>query len=315
MKCLLPFELGGVEFSIAPHGFGRHRFCLAHGNGVVGITPSTRLPTFRVQPRAEFLHGVGPTDAVAWFRQLVERECGHVALTVSRIDLCCDLEGFTLLGEDRHRFVCRASSCRTNEDAGVLTGFEFGRRTSKSICARIYDKTAEIVHSGHGYVTELWGDRHVDGAQVWRVEFEIGRRALRKFDVHSPEQAIACAGALWSYCASEWLSFRLVTPDQTKARWPVDPAWTVVRDARVANGAKGAERLRAATKAALLEALLPGLLGYLSSFAALLGTTGIVETCGALARVLVHRERSDLGLSRPSFSERVALKLRRAALT
>ncbi len=31
-----------------------------------------------------------------------------------------------LLGEDRHRFVCRARRCRTNEDAGVLTGFEFG---------------------------------------------------------------------------------------------------------------------------------------------------------------------------------------------
>ena len=237
LRCPVPFEFGGVEFAIAPHGFGRYRFCLVHKNGRIGVGTSSKLPTFRIQPVAEFLHGVSPAAALLWFRQLLEAECDEVVLSVSRLDVFCDVERWELLGEDRHRFVCRARRCRTNEDAGVLTGFEFGQRTSKTLFARIYDKTVEMEEHGSGYVTELWGDAHRDGAQVWRVEFEIGRLALSEFGIDTPEQAIEEAGHLWRYCTAEWLSLRIEGADQTKARWPLDPAWLAIGQAGFATGA------------------------------------------------------------------------------
>jgi hypothetical protein len=311
LRCPLPLSFGGVEFSIAPHGFGRYRFCLVHENGRIGVGTSSKLPTFRIQPVGEFLHGVGPSAALMWFRQVLQSECDEVVMGVSRLDVFCDVEGWELFGEDRHRFVCRARRCRTNEDAGVLTGFEFGQRTSKTLFARIYDKTVEIESHGAGYVSELWGSAHHDGAQVWRVEFEIGRLALFEFGIDSPEQAIEHAGHLWRYCTAEWLSLRVETVDGTKARWPLDPLWLAIGQASIATGAQGAARLRAASGAKLLERLLPGLLGYLSSFAVLVGTTGIADTTTALARLL-HRHEAD---GRQSFAERIALKRRRAALS
>ncbi len=80
LRCPLPFTFGGMEFTIAPHGFGRYRFCLIHENGRIGVGTSSRLPTFRIQPVAEFLHGVGPDVALLWFRQVLEAECGEVVL-------------------------------------------------------------------------------------------------------------------------------------------------------------------------------------------------------------------------------------------
>ncbi len=164
---------------------------------------------------------------------------------------------------------------------------------------------------GSGYVSELWGSAHHNGAQVWRIEFEIGRLALSEFGIDTPEQAIEHAGHLWRYCTAEWLSLRVEGADQTKARWPLDPDWLAIGQAGFSQGAYGAQRIRAASGAKLLERLLPGLLGYLSSFAVLVGTTGIADTTAALARLL-HRQEAE---GRQSLAERIVLKRRRAALS
>ena len=93
-----PFQFGALEMLMAPHAFGKHRYCLTHPYGRIGITPSLHLPAFRIQPRAEFLHGVGPRAAVQGFRDLIEDECGFVKLQVSRIR---SLRRFPGLGPQR----------------------------------------------------------------------------------------------------------------------------------------------------------------------------------------------------------------------
>ena len=39
-ECDVAFLLDGEEFQLAPHGFGRYRYCLRHPNGQVGIQDS-----------------------------------------------------------------------------------------------------------------------------------------------------------------------------------------------------------------------------------------------------------------------------------
>ena len=56
----VPFELGPLTLGLAPHGWGKYRYCLDHETGRIGFTSSRRLPSVRIQPRAEFLHSVGP---------------------------------------------------------------------------------------------------------------------------------------------------------------------------------------------------------------------------------------------------------------
>jgi len=60
------FHFGDEQFAVAPHDFQRYRFCLDNLLGRVGISTSSHLLSFRIQPRAEFLHGLGAQGVVDW---------------------------------------------------------------------------------------------------------------------------------------------------------------------------------------------------------------------------------------------------------
>jgi hypothetical protein len=302
-------EVGAMEFAVSARAWGVHRYCLTHRNGRVGVSPSDQLPALRIQPKAEFLHGAGPGEAISWFRDQLERECGAIELTASRMDVFADFQGWELSVEDRDRFVCRARRVVTYEDDGVMTGLQFGQRKSKTLSARIYDKTIEMRRSGAGYWEEIWGPTYRRGETVRRVEFEIGRQGLSAFGIRSPEEAIAAAGSLWMY-ATEWLSLRMPTEDGTRARWPVAAEWDQVRRARLTEGANGVERMQAGRARGSLERLEATLVGYLASYAAWSGTRDIEDTCELIPYLLrangfhsgvhfdqkVYRRRRDLGL-------------------
>lgn len=148
----IPFELGGEDFGLAPHGWGAYRFCLEHPDVRIGVSTSKQRPAIRVQPRSQYLHTVGPAGAVARVRRTVGAEVGDLSLSVSRLDLYADFSGWALGASDRDRFTRRADSRCTYEADGHLTGFVFGRRSSQTVCARIYDKTADVARSGQRLV-------------------------------------------------------------------------------------------------------------------------------------------------------------------
>ena len=104
----VPFEFGGVEFGIEPRSMGRYRYSLVHPNAQVGVTLSAKLPTLRVQVRSEFLHAVGPRAALGWCESVAGDAIGDVSWGLGRLDLFCDVQGWSLDGDDRHRFVCKA---------------------------------------------------------------------------------------------------------------------------------------------------------------------------------------------------------------
>ncbi len=302
--------LGGQEFVVAPHAWGKYRFRLAHSNGLVGVTPSQHLPALRIQPRAEFLHGVGPVQAVRWFHDVLETVCGPVHLTVSRLDLFADWQGWALDWEDRERFVCRADAIALRGERGEMTGWEFGRRSTKTVCARIYDKTLQVGREGIDYWFDIWGDRFDAESSVLRVEFEFGRAGLRDFGITTPEDAIAGAGGLWAWATGEWLSYRSPTDDQTRSRWPVAAEWRQVGRAAVVGKAHGLVRMAASHRQGELRTLAPGLVGYVSSFAALVEAVDIPDTCRELAAFL----RRFSVWSEVSFADRVQDKRQRRAL-
>jgi hypothetical protein len=263
-----PFQFGALEMLMAPHAFGKHRYCLTHPYGRIGITPSLNLPAFRIQPRAEFLHGVGPRAAVQGFRDLIEEECGFVKLQVSRIDLFADFQGWDLTGDQRGSFICRATDVGLFEANGTLTGLQFGKRSSGTVDARIYNKTIEILSSGSEYWKELWGDAYDPRHDVFRVEFEVLRGALREFRLDDPDEVLDATGALWAYLTA-WLSFRTPTADHTRSRWPEAPEWEDVRHSRISGGELGIERTYRGKQRGELGKMWPALVGNLARFGAL----------------------------------------------
>ena len=40
----MPLNLEGECFGMAPHAFGRYRYCLEHADGRIGISPSPNCP-------------------------------------------------------------------------------------------------------------------------------------------------------------------------------------------------------------------------------------------------------------------------------
>jgi hypothetical protein len=297
-----PCEIGDRTVGIAPHGWGKYRFCLDHEMACIGFSTSRHLPTVRVQPRSEFLHAVGPDAAVAALHEVLSTELRQLRLWVNRVDLFADWEGWNLTLADASRFVCRADARRTHEVAGALTGFEFGSRTTKTLLARLYDKTADMAAKDNGWWFEIWGDRYVAGMPVHRLEFEIGRQGLMEFDLNTPAPVLAAVGDLWAYAAGEWLTFRSPTADRTRSRWPLAPEWRSVQQATFGHEPVGLERLRLARRSKSIEKLLPGLTGYLASMGALLGTERIDDTLGAIGH---HLHTYEI-ISRTAFTERVA---------
>ena len=224
----------------------------------IGFSTSRHLPTVRVQPRSEFLHAVGPAAAVATLREVLEPELGQLRLWVNRVDLFADWQGWTLTLDDAHRFVCRADARRTYEVGGTLTGFEFGSRKTKTLLARLYDKTADVAAKDTGWWHEVWGERYVAGLPVHRLEFEFGRQGLVEFDLNTPDQVLGAVGDLWAYATGEWLTYRSPTTDQTRSRWPLAPEWLQVQAATLGHQAVGLERLRLARRATSIREAAPG---------------------------------------------------------
>ncbi len=108
-----PCEIGEHTFGIAPHGWGKYRFCLDHEMARIGFSTSRHLPTVRIQPRSEFLHAVGPEAAVRAVHELLDNELGRLRFWVNRVDLFADWQDWSFGLEDAQRFVRRAAARRT----------------------------------------------------------------------------------------------------------------------------------------------------------------------------------------------------------
>lgn len=306
----VPFSLGAVQVSMQAHAFGKYRYSLDHPYGRIGISPSKSLPAIRVQPRAEFLHGAGPREAVAWFERTLESACGPVLFTVSRLDLFADFQGWSLSGDDRRDFLCRATELGLREASDEFNGLQFGKRTSGTISARLYDKTIESAKTGSLYWKDIWGEDFDPADRVLRVEFELARDALRQFGVNRPTEVLDATGSLWTYLTTQWLTHRSVTGDRNKSRRPASPAWRSVQHARIGEGGLGVARTYGGKTLGRIWDILPALAGYLASFGALTRTESFADLVPQLGAFLTeYAERTGV-----TMRERIADKRQRSGL-
>ena len=205
---------------------------------------------------------------------------------MSRIDLYADFQGWNVTGDQRREFLCRADARNLFENAEEFNGLKIGKRESGTISARLYDKTIESAKSGTAYWKEIWGERFDRSSSVLRVEFELHREVLRQFGVSTPDEVIAVTGSMWHYLTHEWLTHRVPTNDETKARWPISEAWQAVQRARIAGDAIGIERAYGAKQAGLLANVMPSLVGQLANFGALTGSGSMIDLIPNLERQL-----------------------------
>ncbi|MHB1576359.1 MAG: hypothetical protein ACYCX9_07590 [Candidatus Dormibacteria bacterium] len=165
-----------LSVALRPHGWRSYPFWASSPNIEVAIGASPPFPPVFIQAHSAYLHSCGPDRAVAdiaeWLDANVMRE--EPVLGISRLDLYCDLQGWSPVIEDFDRFHCRgvrrrAYSMPAQDQAHLrgrrASGFVFG---GGDLMGRCYDKTLELSVRGSEWPKALWVDWDQD-QPVWRV--------------------------------------------------------------------------------------------------------------------------------------------------
>jgi hypothetical protein len=237
-------KINGMGFGIKHIARGPYRLVLDNdflsvslGNSASSVTS----PSVYVQVSSELIWSAGIDGA---YRQVLgavseiydsepERE------QVSRVDLFADFAwSKRFQSGDIEKFTTRAKSKAVFCDGKRVSGFTIGKG---EIQARIYDKTLEIRRSGKAWLYDLW-EVNKD-VQVWRVEFQLRREALRDFRIETFEDLLASQQALWNHCTSKWLSVR-ATGRSDAARRRLARFWDVAQGAELIPGDDGTNLVR-----------------------------------------------------------------------
>ena len=110
----VPFEFGGYDWELKPSGLHRYRFWLDHPLLALGLSPSEKMPAVYAQIRSEAIHApIGADGVLSLLAGALANAGVECSWKTSRIDLHADWQHWSLSGDQRHRFVCRARALTT----------------------------------------------------------------------------------------------------------------------------------------------------------------------------------------------------------
>lgn len=232
------------SLNLQPHGVRKYKYILSNSAVTFNINErikNDKYPNVRVQFKAGFLWSKGPEQAYNEVIEIIE-EIGEIAMEylgengrevrkekVSRVDISSDFMGVHKLFTDYNRvqneIVKRARKVTCVHTSDEINAWSIGSRSSK-IYGRIYNKSLEIKQTKKkAWFYDLWdiGGKDCRGncpgfEDVWRVEFELKRAGLKEFQIDRFEDLKNCAGDVWRYLTSEWLSLRLNDAQNTTER-------------------------------------------------------------------------------------------------
>jgi len=268
-----------LSVALRPHGWRSYPFWASSPNIEVAIGAAPPFPPVFIQAHSAYLHSRGADRAVAELSQWLDANVARdePVLGISRLDLYCDLQGWSPVIEDFDRFHCRGVRRRAYSMPAQDQAHRRGRRPSGfvfgggDLMGRCYDKTLELSVRGSEWPKALWVDWDRD-QPVWRVEFQFRRRSLVSLGCSTSAEALAARQELWRY-ATQWLSLRTPSSDSNRSRWPEAPEWVVIRQAVV--GSPTSPLVRDLVRSADELRIIRGLVGYASSLAALGAAPGI----------------------------------------
>jgi hypothetical protein len=272
------FPIDGESFFVSPRGQGKYAWVLGDPRMLIRLSRSTKpgLPTASVRLRASALASYGHEPLWNQAVSVLSKLGSLVPNTLSRIDLCCDVQGFDFTDADFERLVSPASYRAIHKDGEGVT-YQVGKG---DVVMRIYRKDAELKAKKKLSYARLW-ESHPDydpTAPVWRIEVQLRGQVLKELQARQVSTAFSKLGKLWRF-GLEWGQLRVPTEDTTKKRWPVDLAWSLLS---LAWGEGEPEpRIRKAAALEREERVLSRILGAVATLGAYSGQTELIE-------VLIH---------------------------
>lgn len=298
------FPISGEPFFVHAKGQGDYAWVLSDHRMLLRVSRSMRpeLPVCSVKLRASALASDGHRalwdQALAAVRQLgaVER------VSLSRIDLALDVQGFDFTDADFSRMVCPARYRGIHKDGDGVT-YRLGKG---DVVMRIYRKDAELRANKKQSYSKLW-ERNAEydpDKPVWRIEVQLRGQVLNELNARDVGTTFGKLERLFRF-GMVWGELRVPYADTNKSRWPVDPAWESLSNAW--GECRPEPRIRHAARAESEERVISRFLGASASLGAYSGKTSLV---GVLEYAMFRMEQrmADKGVT---FAELVEVKTAR----
>lgn len=238
-----PHTVSLAQIALNDHVFevkdrGRHPFAFILNDNWYRIEiaklGAIRTPLAHVQIRSELLTQHGVENSVSDLNNIVN-ELGILTESpaVSRLDLCVDfVTDYPLFEISDNDWVTKARTMDRYTVKREFSGWVIG--IGGNIIARLYNKTLEMEKHPRPYLEERHRECGWDGASdVWRLEFQFRREALRELGLKSFSSLSGSLAGLWQYASTDWL--RLIIPsdtDKTQSRWLAACVWEVLQQAK-----------------------------------------------------------------------------------
>ncbi|MBW6467867.1 MAG: replication initiation factor domain-containing protein [Coriobacteriia bacterium] len=258
-----PFDGGGEEFFVTPKGSGTYRFVLQDSDIILRVSvAASGIPPVSVRLLAQALATHGHTELYERSAQLAASLGADRENTLSRLDLCLDVQGFEFTDRDFENIVCRASARSIHKDGEGVT-YKLGTRNT---VFRIYRKDAELkAKKKLSYATVWESAEHYDpDAPVWRIEVQYRRDALRELSADTVRESFQILPGLFAH-GVEWCKL-CVPSGANKSRWPLDPRWEVLPG--LWGASEPQPRIRHAARAESEGRIISRLYGALASLGA-----------------------------------------------
>jgi hypothetical protein len=291
-RSLAQVRIGGHLFEVKDKGKGRFAYVLVDNCFHIQLSSgqSTVLPLAYVQLSSELLTALSVREAEEKLRYIVNT-LGNIEADaqVSRVDLFVDfVSPLAMDGWTQDAWVTRAHKVWMHYEKRRFSGWSIG--LGGVLGARLYEKTLELQKSKKDYLKPLWtaADWRED-QNVWRLEFEFKRDALKELGVATPDELLPSLAGLWAYATASWLRLTIPNPtDDTQTRWPNHPLWDTLAGVPWSDDQPlPLARLRK-ERIPSDESLFINGLGGLTSFMARHGMTDLGEGFGEF---LAHAER------------------------
>ena len=277
------------EFALMPKGLRTYTYILINSDITVKIAPRAMglFPEVYVEFRSGFLWRMGYRNAyrlvVDWLNEWVEidRE------VISRVDVCKDVAVAKEFDLTTDNIVGRPRKNRNlNEpeidgfssffNCGALDGVHIGGFIGPNLICRIYNKSQEIKESCKDWFKALWtvfGWNRSD--VVWRVEFEMKRKFLKEFQIHSFKDLESQLSDVWRYLTFDWVQIKEINKeDSNRTRWKTMAFWELIQE-KLRGFGEITGVIRVDQKQGKVKKLVDMCGGVLSSIGALTGETDL----------------------------------------
>lgn len=304
-----PQRFRDTKLFVEPRAFGRWRWRLSCPDfSVVAALPASvhagnranaqiRLSAYGLSTRGQSELLSEALDAVKVFGKYRERN-------VARLDVCADVQGWTPTYEEMQGMVCPAVYRGIHLAGARPQTFQYGKGP---LALRVYDKTAELAHSGKGWMALVWHgcEGYDEILPVTRIETQMRSGPLGEIGIGTGAQALAQAGSAFEWALREWCQLRVPAGDKKVTRWADHPVWLQLRSSALSD--RPCERARRKANLMAFEDAAKRLIGLAALAGAHYGGCDYIKAVQLLSDAAEARMLSD----HVDFAEEVGKKRKR----